>query len=161
MNLKRVLRMMFSMVLLGTVLFGCHTGQANSTHPPEYPLTWSRMDYGQRRAHMRNVVIPIAQEVFGAWRPEKHSRVDCSLCHGAGAETENFSMPSASLVRLSGKLLLGPELQKQGDTTRFKLDRLVPPMAQALGKRSFNILIRRGFGCYSCHLGPTGPEFGN
>jgi hypothetical protein len=32
-------------------------------------------------------------------------------------------------------------------------------MGQALGLKTFNILTRRGFGCYSCHLGPGGPMF--
>jgi hypothetical protein len=34
-------------------------------------------------------------------------------------------------------------------------------MAGALGLKSFSIITRTGFGCYSCHLGPTGPMFGN
>jgi hypothetical protein len=41
------------------------------------------------------------------------------------------------------------------------LDRLVPEMAGALGLKSFSIITRTGFGCYSGHLGPTGPMFGN
>jgi hypothetical protein len=43
----------------------------------------------------------------------------------------------------------------------LKLDRLVPEIAAALGLKSFSIITRTGFGCYSCHLGPTGPMFGN
>ena len=152
---------MLSLTAFGALMVGCHTGQSNLSSPAESPSTWSQMNYDQRLSHMRNVVLPIAQEVFGAWRPEKHSRVDCSLCHGAGVDIGNFKMPSANLIRLSGKLLLGPEFKTNGDTTRLKLDRLVPPMAQALGKNRFNILTRRGFGCYSCHLGPAGPMFRN
>lgn len=48
-----------------------------------------------------------------------------------------------------------------GPRKRFKLDRLVPAMSEALGVRSFNLVTRSGFGCYSCHLGPDGPQFGN
>jgi hypothetical protein len=43
----------------------------------------------------------------------------------------------------------------------LKLDRLVPEMAGALGVKEFSLITRRGFGCYSCHLGPEGPMFGN
>jgi hypothetical protein len=161
MTFKRVIIMMLSLAALVALFIGCQTGKANLSDPPESPLPWSLMAYDQRLVHMRNVVLPLAQEVFGAWRPEKHSRVNCSLCHGAGVETGNFSMPSTNLIRLSGKLLLGPELKDHGDTTRLKLDRLVPSMAQALNKSRFNILTRKGFGCYSCHLGPAGPMFGN
>jgi hypothetical protein len=161
MTLKRMILMMLSLAAIGALLFGCYTGQTNLSDSTESPSTWSLMKYDQRLAHMRNAVLPVAQEVFGAWRPEKHSRVDCSLCHGAGVDMGNFSMPSTDLIRLSGRLLLGPELKNHGDTTRLKLDRLVPPMAQALNKGRFNILTRKGFGCYSCHLGPAGPMFGN
>jgi len=43
----------------------------------------------------------------------------------------------------------------------LKLDRLVPEIAAALGLKSFSIITRTGFGCYSCHLGLTGPMFAN
>jgi hypothetical protein len=58
-------------------------------------------------------------------------------------------------------VLLGPEFEEHPETTDLKLDRLVPEMADALGLDSFSIITRRGFGCYSCHLGPDGPMFGN
>ena len=70
-------------------------------------------------------------------------------------------MPTAHLPRLSGDLLLGPEFRKHPETTRLKLNRLVPEIADALGLKTFSIVTRTGFGCYSCHLGPTGPMFGN
>lgn len=70
-------------------------------------------------------------------------------------------MPTDHLPRLSGELLLGPEFDKHPDTTRLKLDRLVPTVAEALGLRVFSIITRTGFGCYSCHLGTDGPRFGN
>ena len=70
-------------------------------------------------------------------------------------------MPTTHLPRLSGSVLLGPEFEMHPETTRLKLDQLVPFMATSLGKKTFNVITRRGFGCYSCHLGPTGPMFGN
>jgi hypothetical protein len=70
-------------------------------------------------------------------------------------------MPTSHLPRLSGDFLLGPEFQKHPETTRLKLNRLVPEMAEALGLKPFSIITRKGFGCYSCHLGPDGPLFGN
>ena len=108
-----------------------------------------------------HVVLPRAVAIFRAWRPERFAEVNFTLCHGQGAKTGNFSMPTAHLPRLSGDVLLGPEFQKYPDTTRLKLDRLVPEMADVLGLKSFSIITRRGFGCYSCHLGPSGPMFGN
>ncbi len=124
-------------------------------------LTWKEMSLDQRKAHMKKEILPRAAELFGSWRPDRFASVDCTLCHGQNAKSGKFQMPTAHLPRLSGKLLLGPEFEKYPDTTRLKLDRLVPMMAETLGKKSFSIITRRGFGCYSCHLGPSGPMFGN
>jgi hypothetical protein len=124
-------------------------------------LTWAEMNTPQRKAHMRTVILPLAANVFQAWRPERYAEVDCTLCHGDGAHWDNFQMPTDHLPRLSGALLLGPEFEKHPDTTRLKLDHLVPEMARALGLKPFSLFTRRGFGCYSCHLGPDGPQFGN
>ena len=110
---------------------------------------------------MGSVVLPRATALFRSWRPERFAVVDCTLCHGQGAIIEDFGMPTAHLPRLSGELLLGPEFAAHPDTTRLKLDRLVPMMSEALGLKSFSIITRTGFGCYSCHLGPNGPMFGN
>ena len=87
--------------------------------------------------------------------------MNCTLCHGQGVADGNFHMPTAHLPRLSGDVLLGEEFRKYPDTTRLKLDRLVPVMSKALGLKSFSIITRTGFGCYSCHLGPSGPMFGH
>jgi hypothetical protein len=70
-------------------------------------------------------------------------------------------MPTSHLPRLSGDVLLGTEFAEHPKTTRLKLDRLVPDMAKALGLKEFSLITRSGFGCYSCHLGPTGALFGN
>ncbi|HSO19789.1 MAG TPA: hypothetical protein VLT88_10045 [Desulfosarcina sp.] len=119
------------------------------------------MNLEQRKALMKGIVLPQAAELFGSWRPERFASVNCSLCHGPGVKTAAFRMPTDHLPRLSGELLLGPEFEKYPDTTRLKLNRLVPMMADALGKKTFSLISRRGFGCYSCHLGPDGPLFGN
>jgi len=70
-------------------------------------------------------------------------------------------VPTDHLPQLSGALLLGSEFAKHPNTTRLKLDHLVPEMARALGLKPFSIATRRGFGCFSCHIGPDGPMFGN
>lgn len=124
-------------------------------------VEWSAMDISQRKQHMEQVVLPIAAAVFQSWRPERYVDVNCSLCHGRGFQIDDFQMPSDHLPRLSGDLFLGSEFRNHPETTRLKLQRLVPEMAAALGKKEFSLITRKGFGCYSCHLGPTGPMFGN
>ncbi len=148
-------------VLAASLLMGCYPKPVGPVGPDQQRLTWNEMNLEQRKAHMQTAVLPPAAELFRSWRPERYATVDCRLCHGRGAQTGDFSMPTDHLPRLSGQLLLGPERKQHPDTTRLKLKRLVPLMADALGKKSFNPITRRGFGCYSCHLGPSGPMFGN
>lgn len=124
-------------------------------------LTWNEMNRDQRKKHMENVVLPQAAELFRSWRPQKFKTVSCNLCHNIEAKHDDFQMPTSYLPRLSGDWTLGPEFAKYPDTTRLKLNRLVPLMSKALGKKSFSIITRRGFGCYSCHLGVNGPMFQN
>ena len=140
-------------------LGGCYPKAVGPLGEGGKRLTWAEMNLEQRKAHMKSEVLPRASAVFRTWRPERFDQVNCSLCHGKNAKTGNFKMPTAHLPRLSGELLLGPEFAQHPDTTRLKLDQLVPEIADALGVKPFSIVTRSGFGCYSCHLGPTGPRF--
>jgi hypothetical protein len=141
------------------ICLSCYPKAVGPMGPKGKRLTWTQMSFTQRKAHMSNEILPRAAVLFGSWRPERFAKVDCSLCHGLGPLTGNFKMPTAHLPGLSGELLLGPEFAKYPETTRLKLDRLVPMMSDALGLKPFNIVTRTGFGCYSCHLGPAGAMF--
>ncbi len=158
---RKHLRFLLLVITSALIFWGCQSTNVGPPGPQERPLTWAEMDLVQRKAHMRREVLPAAAGLFKDWRPERFANIDCSLCHGPGVKKGNFNMPAAHLPRLSGALLLGPEFEKHPETTRLKLNRLVPMMADALGVKSFSIVTRRGFGCYSCHLGPSGPLFGN
>lgn len=142
-------------------LYGCYPKAVGPVGPDGSRLTWGEMTLDQRKAHMRTEIVPRAGAVFRRWRPDRYKEIDCTLCHGQNAEKGIFHMPTAHLPRLSGAVLLGPEFEKHPDTTRLKLEQLVPTMSEALGVKSFSVVTRRGFGCYSCHLGPEGPIFGN
>mgnify|MGYP001820930732 FL=1 len=150
------------MTVLFFLLFtGCYPKRVGPAGPGGKSLTWPEMTVVQRQTHMQQAVLPRAAAIFRSWRPDRYAEVTCHLCHGQGVDIWNFSMPTDHLPRLSGDLLLGPEFEKYPDTTRLKLNQLVPEMSDALGLKSFSIITRRGFGCYSCHLGPNGAMFGN
>lgn len=149
------------MVMAVLALGSCYPRRVGPMGPSGDRLTWPEMNIEQKKAHMAEAVLPRAAALFRSWRPERFSQVGCTLCHGTGAIAGNYHMPSAHLPRLSGDALLRPEFEKYPDTSRLKLDRLVPMMCEALGLGSFSIITRRGFGCYSCHLGPNGPMFGH
>lgn len=152
---------MLVVVILLLALGGCSPGPKKRFLVDGEELVWSEMNMAQRKQHMELVVLPIAGSVFQSWRPGEYDEIGCSLCHGQGAASEDYNMPTAHLPRLSGELFLGQEFRDHPETTGLKLDRLVPEMAAALGKSEFSLITRSGFGCYSCHLGPDGPKFGN
>ena len=140
---------------------GCYPKRIGPKGADGKRLTWAEMNKTQRKEHMRAVVLPRAHDIFKTWRPQRFKIVQCTLCHGRGMTAGDFRMPTNHLPRLSGELLLGAEFDKHPDTTRLKLERLVPEMADALGVKPFSLITRSGFGCYSCHLGPNGPMYGN
>jgi hypothetical protein len=157
----RIAAVVVSAALIAVSLWACYPKRVGPVGTDGKRLRWAGMDVEQRREHMNAVVVPLAAEVFRSWRPDRYAHVDCTLCHGPGAELGDFRMPTGHLPRLSGDLFLGPEFENHRDTTRLKLDRLVPEMSVALGRKSFSLVTRSGFGCYSCHLGPDGPLYGN
>jgi len=161
MTYRKIVEVAVLAVIMALLFPGCYPKRVGPADPDGKSLTWAEMAIVQRKAHMQRVVLPRAATIFRDWRPDRFSEVNCTLCHGQGVVDENFSMPTAHLPRLSGDALLGPEFEEHPETTRLKLNRLVPEMSDALGLKSFSIITRKGFGCYSCHLGPTGPMFGN
>lgn len=163
MNYRQCLKNSIIAVAVATTLTCCgfYPKKVGPLSPEGKQLTWAEMSFEERQDHMRAKVLPIASDIFGTWQPKRFAKVDCSLCHAEAESKGNYDMPTANLPRLSGELLLGPEFARAPETTRLKLNRLVPEMSEALGLKPFSIITRKGFGCYSCHLGPDGPVFGN
>jgi hypothetical protein len=155
----QILFLLSNLVFVVLVLGSCYPKHVGYFGSNLDRITWPEMSLEQKKAHMAEVVLPRPAPVFRLWRPERFTLIDCTLCHGPGASEGRYRMPSAHLPRLSGAVLLGPEFEKYPDTTSLKLNRLVPVMSESLGLRKFSIITRRGFGCYSCHLGPDGPMF--
>ena len=161
MNYRKLVKVAALAVIMALLFPGCYPKRVGLADSDGKALTWPEMTTVQRKAHMQRVILPRAAIIFRDWRPDRFAKVDCTLCHGQGVVEENFPMPTTHLPRLSGDALLGPEFEKYPETTQLKLNRLVPEISDALGLKSFSIITRKGFGCYSCHLGPTGPMFGN
>jgi hypothetical protein len=158
---RKVFALISLACLVTPALWSCLARGIGPPGPDGVLLTWKKMNTEQRKEHMKNVVLPRAGAVFQEWRPGHYTKMDCTLCHRDVENTGNFHMPNKYLPRLSGEVLLGSERMRYPETTELKLNRLVPVMSDVLGVKSFNIVTRRGFGCYSCHLGPDGPMFGH
>lgn len=148
-------------IICALLLCTCYPKPIGPTGPDGKKSTWDEMNIAQRKTHMERIILPRAADLFRTWQPKRFDSVSCNLCHDIETTPENFHMPTSHLPRLSGDWTLAPERDKYPETTKLKLDSLVPLMSEALGKKSFSIITRRGFGCYSCHLGPSGPMFGN
>ena len=142
MNYRKYIGVGLIIVATIVLLWGCYPKRIGPVGPDGKKLAWKDMNTPQRKAHMKKAVLPDAAKLFSSWRPDRFAEVDCTLCHGPGAETDYFRMPTDYLPRLSGDLLLGSEFEKHPQTTRLKLDRLVPMMADALGLKSFSLIKR-------------------
>ena len=151
----------FLAIICLLVFWNCYPKPIGPVGPDKRQLTWDQMNMDQRSVYMKSTILPRATELFRNWQPKKFETVSCNLCHNLSTTTEDFHMPTNHLPRLSGDWTLAPEREKYPETTKLKLDHLVPLMSESLGKKPFSIITRRGFGCYSCHLGPSGPMFGH
>lgn len=95
-----------------TLLCGCYPKRVGPLDPEGKQLTWEQMDLSQRKAHMRQKVLPVAADVFGTWQPERFARVDCSLCHVQGETQGIYDMPTAALPPTKRSTAFGTRIRQ-------------------------------------------------
>jgi hypothetical protein len=120
--------------------------------PPAAASGWAAMDFGERKRHMKNVVLPRMKEVFVAFDAARYGRMTCVTCHGEGAADGGFRMPNPSLPKLPAS----PEgfkrlSNEKPQMTQFMLTKVKPMMAKLLGLPELTPESRGGFGCMACH----------
>jgi len=116
------------------------------------PSGWAAMDFGERKRHMKNVVLPRMKELFVAFDAARYSKMTCATCHGEGAADNSYRMPNPALP----KLPTSPEGFKRLTTekpaiSQFMLTKVKPAMAKLLGLPEMTPENRTGFGCMACH----------
>ena len=99
----------------------------------------------QKMKLMKEVVAPGMAKIFHELDAEEFKDFSCATCHGPGAKSGDFEMPSASLP------LNAHEMEKHPDVAKFMTERVVPAMAKMLGEEPYNPETNSGFGCYHCH----------
>ncbi|HEY4395775.1 MAG TPA: hypothetical protein VGP64_17015 [Polyangia bacterium] len=122
--------------------------------PEKAKIDWASMKEPERKKYMKEVVLPAAKKMFGAFDAKKYPRakVTCHLCHGDGATTGKFTMPNPELPKLpttgAGFKELG---EKKPDMMKFMGTVVKPQIAALLGMAEFTPQNPTGFGCYGCH----------
>ena len=110
------------------------------------------MDFGERKQHMKTVVLPRMKELFVAYDAARYGKMTCSTCHGEGVADGSYRMPSAGLPKLPAS----PEgfrrlVTDKPTATQFMLTKVKPTMAKLLGLPEMSPETKTGFGCLSCH----------
>jgi len=115
-------------------------------------VAWDSMTHEQKAEHMKHVVLPAMAKEFAAWDPGEFGKIKCATCHGAGARDKTFKMPNPRLPKLptteEGFKALAA---KEPEAVKFMSEKVVPMMAQMLGKKPYDHATQQGFGCFACH----------
>jgi hypothetical protein len=106
---------------------------------------WQGMDFSARKQFMREMVLPTLRPLFNEFDPDRFASVSCKTCHGSGAATGSFAMPSAEVPALSSQTLANPDPDTQL-IIDFMRNVIKPKMAELLGEQA-----APGLRCSACH----------
>lgn len=123
------------------------SGEAAPELPPA-PETWSDdLSHEQKAAFMVERVMPAMQPVF-AQAPE----FNCATCHGkAQVESKHFEHPNEALPRLTFEKGAITSFKTNPEVSKFMAEKVLPAMAQVMGKPMMSKDEPNGMGCNGCH----------
>ena len=123
--------------------------------PPE--VAWAKMTYDQKRAYMKDAVMPTMKPIFRAFDAKKFKTFECGTCHGEDGAERKFKMPSNGIHPLpntkeafEAKLKAEPTWPKW---TEFMSKKVEPAMGKLLDVAVFdpNKPVKGAFSCGNCH----------
>ncbi len=139
--------------IFSVTLFGCSTTGTNpspateTSTPAQGQKVWETMTVEEKGHVMKTVVMPKARELFSAFNAEKYADVKCTLCHGPNPKDTNFKMPSPSLPKFEMSMF-----EDDPDEAKFMAEKVLPFIAEALGKKVYNPADGSGDAkCILCH----------
>jgi len=110
---------------------------------------WATMSRAEKMGFMEDTVLPEMQRMFRAFDARKFARFTCATCHGANARAVNFRMPNGLDPLTPSRIPARYTSQRPMDV--FMTRRVLPRMAQLLGKPVYTPQTQAGFGCFGCH----------
>jgi hypothetical protein len=149
--------MVMKCISIAACLFvaACGGGQDQGTDAEPEPTAYEEMTFDQRRALMKEVVLPEMKEMFAAFDP-RFERMRCGTCHGDGATDRAFAMPNPQLPRLPATeeaFLQYVNDPDHGRWSQFMKEKVWPQMARILEVPTFDQATSpNGFSCHNCHM---------
>jgi hypothetical protein len=134
---------------------GMRDAQGKAVGPPQ--VAWKDMTYAQRKAYMKEAVMPAMKPVFQAFDAKKFKTFECQTCHGQDGPDRKFKMPSNDIHPLpntkegfEAKLKTEPTWPKW---TEFMAKKVEPTMGKLLDLAVFDPQkpVKGAFSCGNCH----------
>lgn len=155
--MRKPLRSILSTAVLALLLIpvGARLAEGKAVGPPK--IAWKDMTYGQKKAYMKDVVLPTMGPIFQAFDIKKFKSVNCETCHGEDDTERKFKMPSNDIHPLpntkegfEAKLKAEPTWPKW---TEFMAQKVEPAMGKLLDVPVFNPEkpVEGAFNCGKCH----------
>jgi hypothetical protein len=146
-----------STVLLASVLLpaAVHSAHAKVVGPPE--VAWKDMSFKDKRAYMKEAVLPKMKPIFQEFDAKKFAKVNCQTCHGEDGPDRKYKMPSNDIKPLPNtKESFEAKIKKEPTWpkfTEFMAKQVEPAMGTLLNVPVFNPAkpVEGAFGCAKCH----------
>ena len=145
---KSVSSILVAAVLVSIFVFaGVRPAQGKAVGPPQ--VAWKDLTYDQKRAYMKDAVVPTMKPIFQAFDAKKYANFGCKTCHGKDPQKTKYKMPNRELPQLDFHLL---EQGKQKPNIAEWMSKTVKPqVAQILEVPQMSKDHPDGFGCLECH----------
>jgi len=140
---------------LFTLPAGVGRAGGKAVGPPE--IAWKDLTYQQKKAYMKDSVLPTMKPIFRAFDAKTFKTVNCETCHGKDGADRKFKMPSNDIHPLpntgaafEAKLKTEPTWPKW---TEFMSGKVEPAMGKLLDVPVFDPKkpVEGAFSCAKCH----------
>jgi hypothetical protein len=153
---KRLSSILVTAVLVSLfVPVGVRLAEGKAVGPPQ--VAWKDMTYDQKRAYMKEAVMPTMKPIFQSFDAKKFKTWNCQSCHGEDGAERKFKMPSNDIHPLpntkegfEAKLNTEPTWPRW---TAFMAQKVEPAMGKLLNIPVFDPKkpVEGAFGCNRCH----------